>query len=211
MAELILAFISGLLGYAFGISGQKGFEDLIKYARSRVDKLAYFKVTPPFSMFKECNIPSSFYREAVQAYILGMPNASVVMSLKTLELGLKCRLGEKKKNLYNLIKNLEGEEQYKDLAHGFRILRNLIVHDEKECKEQDAIEALRHVSEILNKLFPFKGVRYTITCNNCKTDYEIELDTDEFFLGNIIRTSCPKCKVINPLIIGTEWGVPQVY
>ncbi len=75
------------------------------------------------------------------------------MSLKTLELGLKCKLGKENARLSNSINELEEKYRYKDLAHGFRILRNLIVHEEVECKEQDALEALRHVSEILNRLF----------------------------------------------------------
>jgi len=132
------------------------------------------------------------------------------MSLKTLELGLKCKLGKKNAKLSNLIDELEEKYRYKDLAHGFSILRNLIVHEEAECKEQDAFEALRHVSEILNRIFPFEKVYYTITCNACKTSYEIEVKIDEFFLGNIIRTQCPKCRTVNTIIIGAEWGVPQV-
>ena len=140
-----------------------------------------------------------------------MPNSSVVMSLKTLELGLKCKLGKKNARLFDLINELKEEEQYKDLAHGFRILRNLIMHEKAECREQDALEALRHVSEILNRLFPFEEVYYTMTCNSCKTSYKIKVKINDFFLGNIIRTQCPKCRIVNTIIIGAEWGIPQIH
>jgi len=153
---------------------------------------------------------STFYKEAVQSYILGMPNSSVVMSLKTLELGLKCKLGKKDMRLFDLIKLLEEDRRYKDMAHGFRILRNLIAHEKVECKEQDALEALRHVSEILNRLFPFEKAFYTVTCNICNKRYEIEVKNDEFFLGNTIRTQCPKCRTVNSITVGAEWGIAQI-
>ena len=161
-------------------------------------------------MFETCNVISTFYKEAVQSYILGMPNSSVVMSLKTLELGLKCKLGKKDMRLFDLIKLLEEDRRYKDMAHGFRILRNLIVHEEVECKEQDALEALRHVSEILNRLFPFEKVSHLIICNACKKRYEVELKNDEFFLGNTIRTQCPKCRAVNSITVGAEWGITGI-
>jgi len=201
-----------LLNQVIDALGIKGFEALITGARKRMNHLAYFKVIPPLAMFKQCKIPSTFYKEAVQAYLLGMSNSSVVMSLKTLELGLKCKTGKRNASLKVLIDELGEREEYMDLAHGFRILRNLIVHEEAECSEQDALEALRHVSEILNRLFPFEKVHYTITCNNttCKTRYEVEVKVDEYFLGNIIRTQCPKCKTVNTIIVGAELGIPQI-
>jgi len=212
LAEVLLPILfGGLLGYIRGISELRGFEELIKKARERINHLAYFKVVPPLAMFQTCNISSTFYKEAIQAYLLGMPNSSVVMSLRTLELGLKCKSGKKDAELKDLINELIEKSQYKDLAHGFRILRNLVVHEEAECKEQDALEALRYISEILNRLFPFKGAYYTITCSSCGTSYKIQVDVNDFFLGNIIRTRCPECGTVNTIIVGAEWGVPQIY
>ena len=178
----------------------------------RLDHLVYFKVVPPLAMFKNCGVASAFYKEAVQAYLLGMPNSSVIMSLKTLELGLRCKFKDRKAKLVELIERLKGEGGYRDLAHGFRILRNLVVHENIECREQDALEALRYVSEVLNKAFPYSSVRYTMTCSNsvCKAEYPIELSVDEYFLGNIVRVKCPKCGIINTLIVGTEWGLPHI-
>jgi len=211
MSSLILLF-TYLLNYVIDASRFRGFEKLVRGARERINHLAYFKVVPPLAMFQTCKISSTFYKEAVQAYILGMSNSSVVMSLKTLELGLKCKLGKRDARLKDLIDTVEEMKEYKDLTHGFRILRNLIVHEEAECSEQDALEALRHVSEILNRLFPFEKVNYTITCskNTCKTCYEVEVKVDECFLGNIIRIPCPECKTVNTIIVGTELEVPQI-
>ena len=209
LAESLLALLLGaLLGYVTGASGPKGFEELAKNARNRVNHLAYFKVVPPMALFRACRTASSFYKEAVQAYILGMPNSSVVMSLKTLELGLKRKLGKENARLVELIDKLEEEPRFKDLAHGLRILRNHVVHGEKGCGEQDALEVLRHVSEILNRLFPFKEVLYRVTCGTCKTSYTATVRKEKSFLGNIIRTKCPNCGMINDFIIGTEWGIP---
>ena len=192
-----------------GVSRFRGFEELAEDVRRRINILAYFKVIPPLAAFKQCNIPSTFYREAVQAYLLGMPNSSVVMSLKILELGLKCKTGKRDARLKDLID--ETIKDYKDLAHGFRILRNFVVHEETECKEQDALESLRHVSAILNRMYPFKELQYPTTCSSCKVQYKIKLNAEEYFLGNIIRVRCPKCGAVNTIIIGAEWGVPQVY
>jgi len=63
----------------------------------------YFKVVPPLAMFKNCGVASAFYKEAVQANLLGMPNSSVIMSLKTLELGLRCKFKDRKAKLVELI------------------------------------------------------------------------------------------------------------
>ena len=211
MAELLGILFTGLLGYALGASKAKGFEKLIDAARDRVNHLAYFKVIPPLRLFKEQNITATFYREAVQAYILGMPNSSVIMSLKTLELGLKHKLGESKANLIELINKLgELDEFKKDLAHGLRILRNIVAHEDRGCDERDALETLRHVSEILNRLFPFSEVTYLVTCNECNTEYKVPLNAKDFYLGNIIRVQCPKCKVINTVVIGEYLGVPKL-
>jgi len=73
LAELLLPILfGGLLGYAMGASELRGFEELVRNARKRINQLACFKIVPPLAMFQTCNVPSTFYREAVQAYILGM-------------------------------------------------------------------------------------------------------------------------------------------
>ena len=66
LAELLLPILfGGLLGYATGVSELRGFEELVRNARERINHLAYFKVVPPLAMFQTCNVPSAFYREAV--------------------------------------------------------------------------------------------------------------------------------------------------
>lgn len=51
-------------------------------------------------------MPRTFYNEAMMAYILGLSNSSIVMSLKILELGLRYKLNKKNVKLVNLINEL---------------------------------------------------------------------------------------------------------
>jgi len=195
MADLL---ISGALGYLIGRSTFASWEDFINKYNDRMSHLSYSKTIVPVIFYKEIENTRTIYNEAVYAYLFGLPNASIPASFRCLELSLKKKYQEvegksPKMNAYELI---EWSEKYlgnqKELAHGFRFLRNLI-HEEKVVEEQDALDALRHITKILNLLFPFETARPKGTCNFCKTPYDYEISYDQCFLGNVIFIPCNHC------------------
>ncbi len=79
------------------------------------------------------------------------------------------------------------------------------MHEIREVDEPDALDTLRYTSIILVRLFPFKGVNYKVFCERCKYTYEVPLKINNFYLGNTIKTKCPKCGNINVIRIGEKW------
>jgi len=191
------SLLGGIFGWLLGSSRFKEWEDFIKNFEKRLNHLAYFKVIIPIGLYPKIR---NFYREGVLSYLFGLPNSSVPMLIKSLEIGVKEKYKKEEKkdppknwNLYNLI---EWCEQYlgrkKELAHGFRILRN-IIHEEKSLKEQDALECIRHTSEILVELFPFSTCKWGIECT-CRNDIEVLIEREKAYIGNVLTVTCNRCK-----------------
>ena len=98
-------------------------------------------------------------------------------------------------SLYQLIEWAEAFlKKRKDIAHGFRILRNLI-HEDKIVDEHDILEAVRHVSIILNTVFPLpEAVMLSVICDNCRENHSYSISTLDYFLGNNMLFRCDKFK-----------------
>lgn len=78
-------------------------------------------------------------------------------------------------------------------------------------EEQDALEILRHVSEILNKLYSLPPlISYTIKCPSCNITYSVTVNIKNYYLGNKIEFQCIRCGMLIPLVIGSEWGIPTI-
>ena len=203
--QIIGWLLTGLLGYAAGVFPFRGFEEFVKRVRERANYLAYFKIIPPIKLFNILKASEIFYKEAVSAYLFGLPHASIAMSRKVLELGLKAHLGQDK--LSDLIDRLLKDKTMKDLAHGLRIIANIVMHEDKTYAETDALEFLRHTSAILNRLHPFSRVQISLKCSQ-NHEFTSDVNAEDFYLGNIFRYQCPICKTIVPYVIGVEYGIP---
>lgn len=194
-AELL---VGGALGFLLGRSVFASWEKFINRYNERTSHLSYNNIVEPVSFYGRIQNSRMVYGEAVYAYLFGLPNASVPASFRCLELALKKKYQEteKKSPKMNTYKLIEWSEKHlgnqKELAHGFRFLRNLI-HEEKLVQEQDALEAIRHISKILNLLFPFETVILRGTCGFCNTAYAYEADKSQCFLGNVIIIPCSHC------------------
>lgn len=107
----------------------------------------------------------------------------------------------KERKLYKLT---EWSEKFlgnkKELAHGFRILRN-IIHEDNILTEQDAKETIRHVSAILNLLYPFEQGSLTIVCNLCKNKHNYFINKDKYYIGSILQLTCDKANSIQNLVL----------
>jgi len=196
------AVLGGLFGYSTAVNKIKGWDEFAKKYNERLNHLAYLKIIIPIGFFDKIKNGREIYREGVSSYLFGLPNASIPMVLRCLEIGLKYKHKEvggngKPKNLHEFINWSESHlGSKKELAHGFRILRNLI-HEEKIVKEQDIPECIRHISEILNILFPFESVSLSNNCTFCGNPYKAIVEKERYWLGNIIQILCNKCQRVN--------------
>lgn len=205
--ELIAALAGGFFGY---VAGSRKFDDwkpVIESYNTRMSHLTYFRVLKPLSLIRTIPETNSIYKEAVLSYLFGLPNASIPMSFRCFETGLtyvhKQETGRSKDTTYNMI---EWAEQYlgnqKELAHGFRLVRNLI-HEQTLMSEQTALETIVHISDITNRLFtpPEYGI-LNYPCGRCGRQLTTNVPIQECYLGNILSSRCNYCsQATNTLVI----------
>ncbi len=199
---LVGTFIAGFLGYTAGSRKFASWEPIIKNYNTRMSHLAYNKAIRPVSFLATITEAEIIYREAVLAYLFGLPDASIPTILRCLEIGLNYKYiietGQSPPERGKLFRLIEWAEQYlgnrKDIAHGFRLLRNLI-HEPSIMIEQDALEAIRHITNILNLLYPL--IQYATlfySCQFCRTHSQQDWPIQECYLGNVLNTYCASCK-----------------
>lgn len=193
------AIIGGLFGYGLGRAPFQAWEGFINNFNGRIGHLTYNHVIEPCEFFSKVENSNRIYGEAVYAFLYGMPDASLQMTFRCLEIGLKryYENTEGKKCSLKAVELIDWSEKKlgnkKELAHGFRILRNL-THEEKTITEQDSLEAIRHVTQILNIVFPFLTATITVYCGICRRPSQISALPDQLFLGNSIAVPCPSCR-----------------
>jgi hypothetical protein len=209
LEALVGSFIAGYLGYQAGSRKFAGWEPIIKNYETRMSHLAYNKAFRPVSFLATIPNAEIIYREAILAYLFGLPDASIPLSLRCLEIGLSNKYtrvtGQAPPTRDKLFKLIEWGEDYlkgeKGVAHGFRLLRNLI-HGERVMVEQDALEAIRHISIILNLLYP--PPNYTTVfyfCQNCGGQSKLDVLTQDCYLGNVLNTTCAHCSRPTPVLV----------
>jgi hypothetical protein len=171
-------------------------EELFNNHRKNLANMKNAKIIMPYEFFNNLEAGFVLYTESLYCYLFGFSNSAVTSILKCFEICLKqkYRIEEKEeptRNL-NLHELIDWGEKWlgnkKELAHGFRILRNLI-HEEKTIENQDALEAIRHVSKFLNLLWHLGGHDELIVCEKCKSEIII---VGVFPIGTIIPINC-KC------------------
>ena len=197
---LIGTLLGGLGGYAFGKNPFKEWEPFINGVGYRIGRLEYDKIIKPNGFFNRVQYAPLWYSEGVRAYVYGLPNASMPLIFKCLEMGIKEKYKEVEKKEASLTseKLIDWAEQFlkdkKDLAHSFRLIRN-ILHRDLIVEEKDVPEAIRHISEMLNLLFPYSNCTIEFDCMQCKTKYSLNINFADNYLGNMIPTNCAKCKI----------------
>lgn len=198
MAEIIAGLLLTGVGYALGRASYQQWEGYIQKHNERWGHLTYNQIIEPLVFFEQVENSKQIYAEAIFAYLAGLPNASLPTTFRCLEICLKLHYENvegKKPSLsaYDLIEwCAERLKEKKELAHGIRILRNLI-HGEKLIEEQDALEGIRHATKILNIVFPFQTANLTGACAFCGRQYTHEISADQCYLGNTIPIQCDNC------------------
>lgn len=190
----------GLVGYFIGIAKYKSWEQLINDFNNRLGHLSYAKIIVPYRYFQNVTNSKEVYSEGVYAYLYGLPNASLPLLLKCLEIGLTDKYKEMEKKdlpknwtLYNIIEwSKDVLKERKDLAHGFRLLRNLI-HTKELIKGQDVLESIRHISILLNLLFQLPDMtNLNVFCGYCNVEHSYQIKTERYYIGNNILFGCEK-------------------
>lgn len=204
---LVGHFISGYLGYTAGSRKFSGWEPIIKNYNTRMSHLAYVKCIRPVSFFAIIPEAEIIYREAMLAYLFGLPDASIPTTLRCFEVGIRHKYTVETgqpppEKLYDLIEWAKKDLGSKrETAHGFRLLRNLI-HGQSIMSEQDALEALRHITSILNLLYPLEvNTKLVYSCQICRTQSRQNWPTQECYLGNVLNTYCASCKRPTSLLV----------
>ncbi|MCH7559903.1 MAG: hypothetical protein IIC67_00800 [Thaumarchaeota archaeon] len=189
--------ILGGLGYLLGQGKHADWEPIIQNYKKRLEHLQYLKIPPPMGFLDTNTNIKTIYRESLLGYLFGLSNSVIPSLLRVLEQALikKYKIVEGKSpsndpSLKNLIdwaeKIIEKESQ---IAHSFRLLRNYI-HTDILVDEQDAIEAIRHISKVIEKLFPTTIYGITGACNVCIKIQTQTIIPQFSFLGNTIRMVC---------------------
>lgn len=194
--------IGGLFGYLIGSQKYAQWDSLITAFTERLKHLAYFRVLLPYNFYNLDLNYKILYLEGINTYLLGCPNASLPLMVRCLEISLKKKYSEieKKEPEAELMNLLNWAEKFlkekKEIAHGFRILRNFI-HTQKLIKEQDALEAISHISSIINILYSLPDkTNLQVYCNNCKELHYYHINTIDCFIGNNMSLNCDKSKVV---------------
>lgn len=192
--------ILGGLGYLLGQGKYNDWDPLIKNYKSRLKHLKYFKIPVPVGYLNTNENVKTVYRESILCYLFGLSNSAIPSLMRALEQTLiaKYEEVEKKKPTDNVsLKNLIdwAEKIIKDkveIVHSFRMLRNY-VHTDVLVKEQDTIEAIRHISTVIHSLFPSTFYGITTTCKSCGRIETQTIHPVHSFLGNTIDIVCYGC------------------
>jgi hypothetical protein len=198
---IVAALLSGVLGYTAGAGKYSNWDDFIKRFNESLGHTTYLKIKIPYKLFEKSPTTKVLYIEATYAHLLGYPNSSLSTLMRVLEIGLRLKYKEnegkdapEKWGLFDLIEWAENILKDKtEIAHGFRILRNLI-HTDKLISEQDNMEAIRHVSVILNEIFPYDSITVPAICPTCNISGKIAvLFGEKCNLGVINQLQCDNC------------------
>jgi len=192
-----LLFVAGL-SYLAGTSKLQSWQRFVDQFNERLRSMKYAKIIIPIEYLKTNNNARVIYHEAVLSHLFGLPNASVPIIVRLLELALrsiyaKDEAGKHKPSLNELIQLAEKELAEKaDIAHGFRLLRNRI-HGDTVITEQDSLETLRHVSILVNQVYPWHVYRIN-KISPCGHGVSLSINYEDFFVGNSIPFVCSICR-----------------
>lgn len=200
--------LGGLFGYSLGSGKVANWDEVIKKFNERLSHTKYYKITLPFGFFEKSKNSQVLYREGLNCYLLGLPNASLPLIVRVLEIALKLKY-EKVKNekfpkSWKLVDLIDWAEEFlgkkKELAQGFRILRN-VIHEETLIQEQVSLDAIRYISEIINLLYPFDSAHLPTVCPYCRHQGVAIFQIKDCFLGNNIQLQCNCSKIYDFFIM----------
>lgn len=181
--------------------------------RKRWNNLKDAKIIIPYESFKNVEDSNVLYLESASAYVLGLPNSSLIQSVRCLELALRKRLEQnsigkvskaddknkqvslKDARLYDLIEFRPDLLIDKNEVNYLKSLRNKI-HDNMLINDLDALHALDRITKEINHLFPFEGVDIPIQCPYalCHQKISFFAPYNRYVIGNTFSLDCDSGK-----------------
>lgn len=197
-------FFGGLLGFLLGVAGRRPeWEKFAETCDNRLWHMTYFRVIIPYGAYSIGEVVKHSFGESYYAYLFGLPNSSVALSAKMLENALKEKYGEVEKTEptgLGLAGLLGWAEKKLNLSkgpvgHAIRLLRNELMHEERVVQETEALETLKHASLVLNELYPYPNVSFSVPCPTCGAARElITLKMEEAYIGYVRQMFCSPCQ-----------------
>lgn len=187
----------------------------------RRKQLINLKPIVPVGFF-ETNVAYKYiYVEAIRAYLYGVPNASVSVVSKCLEVALRNKLltneasevtikGKKVRlsdtELYGLIESEEGIALLRDRKEEATYLRQLRnhIHDARVVNDVYALQAISHMHDIILTLYPNPQTVYVrYICAYCRQQHSYSLRAIDYYLGASFSLKCRNPPPL-PAIQGTS-------
>ena len=178
-----------------------GFDD-------RRKQLTRLDLIVPVAFFEISATYRHIYVEAIRAYLYGVPNASVSLVSKCVEVALRNRLithrmsevtlkGRKVKlvdtELYDLIESDEGNVLLRDRKEEATYLRQLRnhIHDVRIVNDVYALQAICHMHDIILTLYPNPQAVYVrYTCAYCSQLHTYTLNSAYYYPGASFSLKC---------------------
>ena len=181
---------------------------------NRLNMLIQTRVIYPYDFIGMKKEFKSLYSEAIHSFLYGCPDAALSLAVRCLERGLKEYLSKKGigeisyrngKNtdkrvkleyarLFDLISCSENPVKDKEILQYLKSLRNY-THEDTLVEDFHALEAIKHVTDALNQLFPFQNMTVTVEgCRLCGQKHSIMVDTREYYLAT---GSCLNARIIH--------------
>ena len=203
--DLLLA---GGLGFLAAKGQYSDWEPLIQNFKKRLEHLQYVKIKQPMGFLEPSQNMRTIYRESIMCHLFGLPNSVLPNLMRVLEQALRKKYeektGEKPPEEMGLKKLIDwAEKTYGEgmqIAHSFRMLRNY-VHTDVLIKEQDTVEAIRHISDVTGFLFPTNYYEINTTCRSCGKVQVEPIQKSLDFLGNNLEIKCSYCSFRYNLIL----------
>jgi hypothetical protein len=188
---------AGKTGIWLGTVDYAEWKSLIQDFPKRFDALLYAKTPIPLRFLQVRNEYRILFAEGVTAQVCGLPNASLQLVMRCLELAIKWKYLEiegtkpdmRFAQLIDWAERIIGSG--KETAHDFRRIRNY-THSTDLVKEQDSLEAIRHVSHLLNAIFPLDDpTTIEVRCRICHDVHHYDWEKGGLLIGNKLNLICP--------------------
>lgn len=196
LGAVIIGAIGAGVGYAIGAPSREDAERIRK-RNEREGLLKSKKVVVPTAALDKTETGRILYAEAVGGYLSSIPNGAFDNIMKVLEITLRKKYEEMTNKptpthlpLENLI---DAAEKYlkdsKDLAQSFRIKRKNI-HFDKQTSELYTLDAIFHISNMLNLVYPYESTVCFYACPACHMQERINVRKEDNYLGNVLNLRC---------------------
>lgn len=201
--DVLAALLGGVFGHAIAKGAYAEWDGFIKAVGDRIAHLTFLKIVVPNAAFDAVPGSQKPYEEGIRAFVYGLPNASIPVLMKALELCLrnayetKTGTKSKGKKLVDLIEWAEDLVDDLDVLHGYRLIRNRL-HKEEYIKEEDVPAAIQHITRAINSLYPYVPASRQFHCNKCGKNLDVQVPSESNYIGNTVNVNCPTCHIVLP-------------